>query len=120
MTRKPIAVVKSVLHRNCSDLPMPKNLVGIDADTWCDYAPFGEFFLFDLVLFIKIIGQGSQTFCLGVTHHRFFANLKFKPFHFAFAFKKTFQEKDYNVYKIDYESCTNKWYNCVKKFAIGF
>ena len=40
MTRKPIAVVKSVLHRNCSDLPRPADLkIGSD-DTWCDYAPF--------------------------------------------------------------------------------
>jgi MFS transporter, OPA family, solute carrier family 37 (glycerol-3-phosphate transporter), member 1/2 len=44
MTRKPIAVVKSVLHRNCSDVPRPPS--GIDRimlgddDTWCEYAPF--------------------------------------------------------------------------------
>lgn len=45
MTRKPIAVVKSVLHRNCSDLPRPSHfneLTVHDDDTWCDYAPFGE------------------------------------------------------------------------------
>jgi len=41
MTRKPIAVVKSVLHRNCSDVPRPSGLeLLIDDDTWCDYAPF--------------------------------------------------------------------------------
>lgn len=41
MTRKPIAVVKSVLHRNCSDLPRPSDL-GLhgDDDNWCDYKPF--------------------------------------------------------------------------------
>lgn len=45
MTRKPIAVVKSVLHRNCSDLPRPSHfneLTVHDDDTWCDYAPFGK------------------------------------------------------------------------------
>ena len=58
MTRKPIAVVKSVLHRNCSDLPMPKDTLGIDIDTWCDYAPFSEFyfkyfFIFGGKLFVE-------------------------------------------------------------------
>lgn len=42
MTRKPLAVVKSVLHRNCSDIPRPptERMVLGDDDTWCDYAPF--------------------------------------------------------------------------------
>ena len=43
MTRKPMAVVKSVLHRNCSDLPRPSGIdrtVLGDDDTWCDYTPF--------------------------------------------------------------------------------
>jgi MFS transporter, OPA family, solute carrier family 37 (glycerol-3-phosphate transporter), member 1/2 len=43
MTRKPIAVVKSVLHRNCSDLPSHLKLTHLnDDDNWCDYAPFGR------------------------------------------------------------------------------
>lgn len=45
MTRKPIAVVKSVLHRNCSDVPRPSDLKIDplhDDSTWCDYAPFGN------------------------------------------------------------------------------
>lgn len=40
MTRKPIAVVKSVLHRNCSGMPKPSELKFYDDDNWCDYAPF--------------------------------------------------------------------------------
>ncbi|KAG5677445.1 hypothetical protein PVAND_007203 [Polypedilum vanderplanki] len=44
MTRKPLAVVKSVLHRNCSDVapPIPHilTLTNSNDDTWCDYAPF--------------------------------------------------------------------------------
>ncbi|CAO1327504.1 unnamed protein product [Diamesa tonsa] len=40
MTRKPIAVVKSVLHQNCSDvLPRPDNIAPGN-QTWCDYPPF--------------------------------------------------------------------------------
>ena len=42
MTRKPIAVVKSVLHQNCSDvLPRPDNIAPGN-QTWCDYPPFGN------------------------------------------------------------------------------
>jgi MFS transporter, OPA family, solute carrier family 37 (glycerol-3-phosphate transporter), member 1/2 len=40
MTRKPLAVVKSVLHRNCSDVPHPNDLRFFNDDNWCDYAPF--------------------------------------------------------------------------------
>lgn len=46
MTRKPISVVKNVLHRNCSMLEMPEHiklsLHGEDNPTWCDYPPFGK------------------------------------------------------------------------------
>lgn len=46
MTRKPIAVVKSVLHRNCTDLgPIPSGFEltpGTNAETWCDYPPFDK------------------------------------------------------------------------------
>lgn len=44
LTRKPISVVKAVLHRNCSLIP--KQIGGItdipNEETWCDYAPFGK------------------------------------------------------------------------------
>ncbi|XP_030754995.1 glucose-6-phosphate exchanger SLC37A2 isoform X2 [Sitophilus oryzae] len=37
LSRKPISVVKAVLHRNCSTLPAPSP----DApNNWCDWAPF--------------------------------------------------------------------------------
>lgn len=46
MTRKPISVVKSVLHRNCSMVQLPKHVKLVtDASnetTWCDYPPFGK------------------------------------------------------------------------------
>ncbi|XP_040163090.1 glucose-6-phosphate exchanger SLC37A2 isoform X1 [Anopheles arabiensis] len=57
MTRKPISVVKSVLHRNCSTVTLPPEFVtpggGGGGDptvppplptdgTWCDYAPFDQ------------------------------------------------------------------------------
>ncbi|XP_063703393.1 glucose-6-phosphate exchanger SLC37A2 isoform X2 [Culicoides brevitarsis] len=42
MTRKTLSVVKSVLHRNCSDLPVPHgiHLKMPPDETWCDYPPF--------------------------------------------------------------------------------
>lgn len=40
MTRKTLSVVKSVLHRNCSDLPPPE--VPVPDSTWCDYPPFDK------------------------------------------------------------------------------
>lgn len=50
MTRKPMAVVKSVLHRNCSNLAMPNEYLQhlrdtlppavLEEETWCDYPPF--------------------------------------------------------------------------------
>lgn len=66
MTRKPIAVVKSVLHRNCSDLPRPSHfneLTVHDDDTWCDYAPFGKplLALHAASLTDKLFAQMAQT-----------------------------------------------------------
>ncbi|XP_024881105.1 glucose-6-phosphate exchanger SLC37A2 isoform X1 [Temnothorax curvispinosus] len=42
LTRKPISVVKNVLSLNCSDLPVPADILVNDSnrDTWCDWAPF--------------------------------------------------------------------------------
>lgn len=45
MTRKPISVVKSVLHRNCSEVQIPPEFIHNGGEppndsTWCDYAPF--------------------------------------------------------------------------------
>ncbi|XP_073964834.1 major facilitator superfamily transporter 16 [Choristoneura fumiferana] len=39
LTRKPISVVKSVLHQNCSGLVPPDNVDPGD-DQWCNWAPF--------------------------------------------------------------------------------
>lgn len=39
LTRKPISVVKSALHQNCSDLTPPPNVDPSD-DQWCNWAPF--------------------------------------------------------------------------------
>ena len=40
--QEPIAVVKAVLHQNCSDvLPRPDNIAPGN-QTWCDYPPFGN------------------------------------------------------------------------------
>lgn len=43
LTRKPISVVKSVLHRNCTNLEIPKDFKFTgNESTWCDYPPFGK------------------------------------------------------------------------------
>lgn len=39
MTRKPLSVIKTVLHRNCTDIPNPEFHSTKDS-TWCEYAPF--------------------------------------------------------------------------------
>ncbi|XP_030029766.2 glucose-6-phosphate exchanger SLC37A2 isoform X1 [Manduca sexta] len=39
LTRKPISVVKSVLHQNCSHLTPPPD-VSPDDDQWCNWPPF--------------------------------------------------------------------------------
>ena len=46
MARKPTSVVKNVLNQNCTGLdPGNQNITGIE-DTWCDWAPFGTFFIY--------------------------------------------------------------------------
>lgn len=43
LTRKPLSVVKNVLHQNCSEFTPPHHTVVDDNDTtWCDWAPFGS------------------------------------------------------------------------------
>uniref|UniRef100_A0A671UGJ2 Glucose-6-phosphate exchanger SLC37A2 n=1 Tax=Sparus aurata TaxID=8175 RepID=A0A671UGJ2_SPAAU len=39
---KPISIVKSQLHRNCSTVVKPADLNITDNDTWCDWAPFDQ------------------------------------------------------------------------------
>ncbi|XP_044763771.1 glucose-6-phosphate exchanger SLC37A2 isoform X3 [Coccinella septempunctata] len=40
MCRKPMSVVKAVLHRNCSELIPPPGVPIYENSTWCDWAPF--------------------------------------------------------------------------------
>ncbi|XP_063292905.1 glucose-6-phosphate exchanger SLC37A2-like isoform X2 [Pelobates fuscus] len=40
LSRKPISVVKSQLHQNCSALPNPPANISENDTTWCDWAPF--------------------------------------------------------------------------------
>uniref|UniRef100_A0A8B9HBT5 Glucose-6-phosphate exchanger SLC37A2 n=1 Tax=Astyanax mexicanus TaxID=7994 RepID=A0A8B9HBT5_ASTMX len=42
LSRKPISIVKSQLHRNCSFVIRPTDLNITDNDTWCDWAPFDQ------------------------------------------------------------------------------
>ncbi|XP_066991166.1 glucose-6-phosphate exchanger SLC37A2 isoform X2 [Anabrus simplex] len=40
LSRKPISVVKTVLHQNCSNLTPPADVTDANRDTWCSWAPF--------------------------------------------------------------------------------
>ncbi|XP_072012706.1 glucose-6-phosphate exchanger SLC37A2 isoform X2 [Engystomops pustulosus] len=40
LSRKPISVVKSQLHRNCSEIPNPPANISDNDTTWCSWAPF--------------------------------------------------------------------------------
>ncbi|XP_075460430.1 glucose-6-phosphate exchanger SLC37A2 isoform X3 [Ascaphus truei] len=40
LSRKPISIVKSQLHQNCSALPYPHQNISENDTTWCDWAPF--------------------------------------------------------------------------------
>lgn len=50
MSRKPISVVKNVLNRNCSGVAptYDVNITENNLDSWCDWAPFGNFCFFFL------------------------------------------------------------------------
>ncbi|XP_035918201.1 glucose-6-phosphate exchanger SLC37A2-like isoform X2 [Anopheles stephensi] len=82
MTRKPISVVKSVLHRNCSTVTLPPEFVtpagGGSNDptapspfptdgTWCDYAPF------DQPDFNSLLGALDSAFLFSYAIAMFFA-----------------------------------------------
>uniref|UniRef100_A0A671P0A3 Glucose-6-phosphate exchanger SLC37A2 n=1 Tax=Sinocyclocheilus anshuiensis TaxID=1608454 RepID=A0A671P0A3_9TELE len=61
LSRKPISIIKSQLHRNCSNVIHPADLNITDNDTWCDWAPFGEF---DSFLYIFCFTFLLNVFCL--------------------------------------------------------
>ncbi|KAL6098471.1 slc37a2 [Pungitius sinensis] len=42
LSRKPISIVKSELHRNCSSVIRPADLNFTNNATWCDWAPFDQ------------------------------------------------------------------------------
>ncbi|XP_033505981.1 glucose-6-phosphate exchanger SLC37A2 [Epinephelus lanceolatus] len=42
LSRKPISIVKSELHRNCSSVIRPADLNITNNETWCDWAPFDQ------------------------------------------------------------------------------
>ncbi|XP_053672851.1 glucose-6-phosphate exchanger SLC37A2 [Anopheles nili] len=80
MTRKPISVVKSVLHRNCSMVTLPPEFVtpagGADPTatsplptdgTWCDYPPF------DQPDFNSLLGALDSAFLFSYAIAMFFA-----------------------------------------------
>ncbi|CAI5642836.1 glucose-6-phosphate exchanger SLC37A2 [Oreochromis niloticus] len=42
LSRKPISIVKSELHRNCSNIIQPKDINITNNVTWCDWPPFDQ------------------------------------------------------------------------------
>lgn len=42
LSRKPISIVKSQLHRNCSNVIRPADLNITNNETWCDWEPFDQ------------------------------------------------------------------------------
>ncbi|KAK5858309.1 hypothetical protein PBY51_002457 [Eleginops maclovinus] len=42
LSRKPISIVKSELHKNCSTVIPPPDLNITNNETWCDWAPFDQ------------------------------------------------------------------------------
>lgn len=42
LSRKPISIVKSELHRNCSSVIRPADLNITNNETWCNWAPFDQ------------------------------------------------------------------------------
>uniref|UniRef100_A0A8C4SN32 Glucose-6-phosphate exchanger SLC37A2 n=1 Tax=Erpetoichthys calabaricus TaxID=27687 RepID=A0A8C4SN32_ERPCA len=42
LSRKPISIVKSELHRNCSEVIRPPNFSSPNNETWCDWPPFDQ------------------------------------------------------------------------------
>uniref|UniRef100_A0A8C7ZU28 Glucose-6-phosphate exchanger SLC37A2 n=1 Tax=Oryzias sinensis TaxID=183150 RepID=A0A8C7ZU28_9TELE len=42
LSRKPISIVKSELHRNCSTVIRPPGINITDNETWCDWSPFDQ------------------------------------------------------------------------------
>ncbi|XP_069470659.1 glucose-6-phosphate exchanger SLC37A2 isoform X2 [Ambystoma mexicanum] len=40
LSRKPISIVKSQLHMNCSNVPGRPGNISVNDTTWCDWAPF--------------------------------------------------------------------------------
>lgn len=65
LTRKPISVVKTVLHRNCSLVDSSELVRSVTdpsrEETWCDYAPFGKFVTKQKsTIFFKILSQTNK------------------------------------------------------------
>ena len=57
LSRKPISIVKNVLNRNCSELTPPEWVIITDdnKDNWCDWAPFGKYFLWKPTMLLSCV-----------------------------------------------------------------
>ncbi|XP_053307865.1 glucose-6-phosphate exchanger SLC37A2 isoform X2 [Spea bombifrons] len=69
LSRKPISVVKSQLHRNCSELPNPPPNISRNDTTWCSWAPF------DQSNYKELLGALDTSFLVAYAIGMFFSGI---------------------------------------------
>ncbi|XP_036381328.1 glucose-6-phosphate exchanger SLC37A2 [Megalops cyprinoides] len=69
LSRKPISIVKSELHRNCSTVIRPVDFNVTNNDTWCDWAPF------DQDNYQKLFGALDNSFLVAYAIGMFFSGI---------------------------------------------
>ncbi|XP_046548238.1 LOW QUALITY PROTEIN: glucose-6-phosphate exchanger SLC37A2-like [Haliotis rubra] len=69
LSRKPISVVKSVFHRNCSHFLFPSNENISNYKTWCDWAPFDQNNYEELLGSLDYAFLFSNAICMFISGH---------------------------------------------------
>uniref|UniRef100_A0A8C5MRE9 Glucose-6-phosphate exchanger SLC37A2 n=1 Tax=Leptobrachium leishanense TaxID=445787 RepID=A0A8C5MRE9_9ANUR len=69
LSRKPISVVKSQLHQNCSSVPNPPANISQNDTTWCSWAPF------DKSNYKELLGSLDTSFLVTYAIGMFFSGM---------------------------------------------
>ncbi|CAN2388118.1 Solute carrier family 37 [Pristimantis euphronides] len=69
LSRKPISVVKSQLHRNCSEIPNPPANISENDTTWCSWEPF------DKSNYKELLGSLDTSFLVAYAIGMFFSGI---------------------------------------------
>ncbi|XP_069803052.1 glucose-6-phosphate exchanger SLC37A2 isoform X1 [Dendropsophus ebraccatus] len=69
LSRKPISIVKSQLHRNCSEIPNPPANISENDTTWCNWAPF------DQSNYKELLGSLDTSFLVAYAIGMFFSGI---------------------------------------------